>query len=433
MDIGIIGAGLTGLTCAYKLAEKGHKITVFEASSTPGGLASSFMVGNESLERFYHHIFTSDHHFLELVDALGFADQMEWFEPKNAIYLEDRLHPFTSPMDLMTFKPMSLLSRIRTGMLVLFSRFIKDYSPFESITAREWLCRRSGQDAFDKVWGPLLESKFDKDADLVSGTWIWNKFKLRGSSRGKNISKEQLGYMRGSFSLAADKLIEAIVRAGGSYKAGCQVTAIRKDEINRLVLSGPAFKDSPFDRVLFTAAPQILADMDTPLNQAYRESLKVLRSKANLCLTLELDNSLSPYYWITVAQKDIPFVLVIEHTRLVGVRQYGSHVVYLSRYIDPEDELYGKSDHEIRQIFLEGLQKIFPDFKTDSVKKATLSRSLYAQPVVVKDYAKLIPPFKTPLDGLYLASMPQIYPEDRGLNYAVRLGLQAQDAILEDL
>jgi len=432
LNIAIIGAGMTGLTAAYRLSQKGHSVTVIEEGSDLGGLASAFQAGDELLDRFYHHVFTTDHAFAQLIQELGLTDGLEWFEPKNAIYIEDRLFPFTSPMDLIRFTPLSFMSRIKTGMLTLTSRFIKDYTPFERITAREWLVKRAGRDSYEKVWGPLLESKFDRDADRVSGTWIWNKFKLRGSSRGKNISKEQLGYMRGSFALTAQRLAERIGQLGGSVLTGKGISGIEKTPDGRFALKGAA-EDKRFDKVLFTAAPQILASLSTPLGTDYKQSLLMLESKANLCLALELKNSLSPYYWITVAQKGIPFVLVIEHTRLVGLRGYGSHIVYLSRYIDASDPLYNKSDEEITDIFLEGLKKLFPAFDRSYVKGATLSRAHYAQPLVVQEYSKLIPSIKTPVAGLYLASMPQIYPEDRGINYAVRLGFQASDEILKEL
>lgn len=432
MKIAIIGAGITGLTAAYRLSQCGHCVTVVEEGSTLGGLASAFQAGDEHLDRFYHHVFTSDLAFAQLIQELGLTGQLEWFEPKNAVFIENRLFPFTSPMDLLRFTPLSFISRIKTGMLTLTSRFIKDYTPFERITARDWLIERAGRDSYDKVWGPLLESKFDRDASRVSGTWIWNKFKLRGSSRGKNISKEQLGYMRGSFALTAQRLAERVGQSGGAVLTGKPITGIIRNPDGRFILKGVA-EDKSFDRVLFTAAPQILATLETPLSPEYKQSLIKLESKANLCLALELKNSLSPYYWITVAQKDIPFVLVIEHTRLVGLRGYGSHIVYLSRYIDASDPLFNKSDDEITDIFLEGLKKLFPGFDRDDVKRATLSRAYYAQPLVVQDYSTLIPSIKTPVEGLYLASMPQIYPEDRGINYAVRLGFQASDEILKDL
>lgn len=432
MKTAIIGAGLTGLTAGYRLSQKGHEVTIFEEALGLGGLASAFPVGSESLDRFYHHIFVSDSELLALIDELSLDDFLNWYEPKNAIYLENSLFPFTSPLDLLCFKPLRILSRIRMGLLVIRSKFINDYKPFECITAREWIVKRSGQDAYDKVWGPLLKSKFDVDADNVSGTWIWNKFKLRGSSRGKNIAKEQLGYMQGGFITLLKGLAEKIQQKGGSIILQKSVKTISKNQDGMWEVVTDGGK-TLFEQVLFTASPELLATACHELPQQYKESLQAIRLKANLCLTLELKDRLSPYYWITIAQDDFPFVLIIEHTNLVGLRGYNSHVVYLSRYLDTSDPLFTAGDDEIFLNFIMGVKKVFPKFEQDNIEKATLHRARYAQPVVTMGYGKNIPTIKTPLEGLFLASMPQIYPEDRGLNYAVRLGFQAADEIHKNL
>jgi Flavin containing amine oxidoreductase. len=429
--IGIIGGGLTGLTAAYRLAGNGYSVSVFEEADRPGGLASPVDMEGTSLERFYHHIFTSDRYLLELCRELGIEDRIEWFEPKNAIYIDNRLYPFTSPMDLLLFSPISPASRIRTGILTLMSRFIRDYRPLERQTARDWLVKRAGSDSYEKVWKPLLVSKFDSDADQVSATWIWNKFKLRGSSRGKNISREKLGYIRGGFDKLFARLSEEICKAGGTIRLNCRINGIRRLEDGRLELSG--FTGEAFNRVLFTGSPQQLAEMETPLPRDFRQSLSELKSKGNICMVLELERSLSPYYWTTVVQKNLPFVLIIEHTNLVGMDGYNGHIVYLSRYADRHDDIFMKSDEEIESIFLSGLFKVFPEFRREWVKRAVVSRALYAQPVITKNYSRLIPPLKTPADGLYLASMAQVYPEDRGMNYAVRLGIDAADEIMKDM
>lgn len=429
MKIAIVGTGLTGLTAGYRLSKQGHEVTLFEASPSLGGLAAAFPVGSDRLDRFYHHMFVSDSELLNLFDELSLTQKLHWFEPKNAIFIEDKLYPFTSPLDLLRFKPLRLLTRIRMGLLVLRSKFINDYKPFENITASEWITKRSGKEAFQKVWGPLLNSKFDVDSDKVSGTWIWNKFKLRGSSRGKSIAKEQLGYINGGFEALAYTLSGRIKESNGTIRQNTPVRAISRSEEGFWQIKTD-YDSTTFDNVLFTAAPELLSGLCPSLTQDYKNKLESIAFKANLCLTLELTKSLSPYYWITVSQKELPFVLVIEHTNLVGTGSYGSTIVYVSRYLDASDPLFKAEDKDIYNLFVNGLAKIFPDFTPDCIKKYTLSRARFAQPVVTLGYGERIPALKTPENGLYLASMPQIYPEDRGLNYAVRLGNQVADEIL---
>jgi protoporphyrinogen oxidase len=429
IDIAIVGAGLTGLAAAYRLSRH-FSVTVFEETGAPGGLASTLEVSAERLERFYHHLFANDRVFLELCRELGIIDAVEWFEPNNAVFIDNRLYPFTTPMDLLRFTPLRFVSRVRTGLLTLASGLVRDYGPYEKVTAREWLIRRAGKDSFEKIWEPLLVSKFEDDASLVSGTWIWNKLKLRGSSREKNLGREMLGYLKGGFETLISRLTYAVADAGGRILYNSRTKGIERRPDGRFILDGGS---GVFDRVLFTASPGILAEMPSPLPSDFSGRLAALRSKANICMILELDRSLSPYYWITVAQRDIPFVLAIEHTRLVGMRKYGAHIVYLSRYLDPGNPLFTMSDDEIEERFLRGLAAVFPGFSREWIRRTTVSRARYAQPVVTKEYANIMPPVKTPVPGLYLATMSQIYPEDRGLNHAVRLGYGAADEILSDI
>ncbi len=198
MNICIVGAGATGLVAANELVKKGHKVSVFEEENQHGGLVNTLEVGNEKLEVFYHHIFTNDVEIIKLIEELELSSELMWLEPKNSIYINRKLYPFTSPVDLLLFKELSFIDRIRMGLLVFKAKFIKDWSQLENMSSKDWIIKNAGKNVYEKVWGPLLSSKFDYDADDISGTWIWNKFKLRGSTRGKNINKELLGYIKGT-------------------------------------------------------------------------------------------------------------------------------------------------------------------------------------------------------------------------------------------
>ncbi len=463
MNIAIIGAGLTGMSAGLRLSQNGHKITVYEKDSYPGGLASTIIIGNEAIERFYHHIFVSDSEILSLIDELNLKDLLNWYQPKNAIYIDHSLHPFTSPLDLLLFKPLSFISRIRMGIMVITSRFINDYSPFELITAKEYIIKHSGREVWQKIWEPLIKSKFDIDSKNISGTWIWNKLKLRGASRAKDLNKEMLGYLDGAFNIIFEKISQKIIQAGGNILLDKEVTAITKNQNGSFDVITKKHKAN-YDMVLYTCSPNLLSnilqeplgtesfiledeDMSSPtqahctrnsrdrkiLYNQYKSSLSSISYKANICLILELSQSLSSYYWITVAQEGLPFVLIIEHTNLVGLKSYDSHIMYLSRYLDISDPLYSASDQDIINEFINGLKKVFPDLKDGIIKNTTLSRAAFSQPVINLGYGRKIPKIKTPIEGLYLASMSQIYPEDRGLNYAVRLGQKAANEILNDL
>jgi len=432
MNIAIVGAGITGITAGFLLSRNGNRVTIYEKENCLGGLASSVRVGNEDLERFYHHIFTNDTDILALIDELNIKDRLNWYKPKNAIFIDNSIYPFTSPFDLLCFKPLSFTSRIRMGMMVLASKWISDYSAFETITAKEWIIKNSGREVWDKIWEPLIKSKFDIDSEEISGTWIWNKLKLRGSSRGKNLNNELLGYLDGSFNKIVEIMTEQISKSGGCILLNNEVTTIIRNENGSFDIVSKKHKEN-YDKVLFTGSPNLLENILHGPYDNYKSSLHQIRYKANICAILELSESLSPYYWITVAQDDLPFVLIIEHTNLVGLKEYNSHIVYLSRYLDVSEPLYSASDHEIINEFISGLKKVFPKLNQHIIKNITISRVPFAQPVITLGYSKIIPDIKTPVEGLFLASMSQIYPEDRGLNYAIALGRKAANEIMENI
>ncbi|MDR1530586.1 MAG: NAD(P)/FAD-dependent oxidoreductase [Clostridiales bacterium] len=438
MDIAVIGAGATGLAAGYELAKKGHAVTVFEKDKL-GGLASARPIGETYIDDLYHHIFTSDREIIAYIDELGLSGSLTWVTPSNGLYM-DRLYPFTNPADLLTFPAISFADRVRTGLTVLTAKGVSSYKRFEDVSARDWLISRTGARVYEKLWRPLLYAKFDSDADAVSGVWIWNKFKLRGSTR-QNINSESLGYLYGGFIKLYEAMRDEILRNGG-VMAREEVTGIsREPDVPspsgkrtrlRVTGKGPEGRNTAytFDKALFTAAPQGLATLcEFPAD--YKNRLARIKYKANICVTLFLKKAVSKYYWVTIADDDAPFVLFIEHTNLIRDEGYkGAHIVYLSRYLDETDPLYNSADAEITAVFLPYVKKMFPNFDERDITASFVSRARYTQPVIYKRYSELRLPFETPIDGLYLASMPQIYPEDRGQNYALALGKRAAEEIV---
>jgi len=418
MRVGIIGAGATGLSAAMKLSVK-HDVTVFEKAGL-GGLAGAVALRDTAIDKYYHHIFTSDEYIIRLIDEMGLGGDMLWKPANNGLYMDSRLYPFTNPADLLLFPKVSLPGRLRMGLTVLGAKRIRDFRDMETINAKEWIIKKSGRSAYEAMWAPLLYSKFGSDADDVSGVWIWNKFKLRGSSR-KGIGKEYLGYLRGGFIALYDKMAENL--------------EVREEPVKRIeqrdgkILLITDGREELFDKVIYTAAAGLLSEL-CDFQEQYRDRLLAQKHKANICMTLIVSKPISDYYWITVADKEAPYVLMIEHTNMFDDPAYrGDKVVYLSRYLDAADPVFKADDEAIREAFLSYLKKMFPGFSRSDVIDSYINREAYAQPVVYQRHSERILPFETPVEGLYLANMGQIYPEDRGQNYAVRLGLEVAEII----
>jgi protoporphyrinogen oxidase len=431
MKIGIAGAGATGLTAAYELAKAGHEVTILEAADYKGGLVGTVRVGELDIERFYHHIFTSDTYVIDTIEEMGLSDKLKWISPRSGIYSSKRLFPFSTPMDLLRFNVIPFIERVRLGMLVLYARSINNWAHLEKVTAKDWVTKLAGKNAYEKFWGPLLNSKFDTNANDVAAVWIWNKFKLRGSTRGKDTSSEMFGYLSGSFGQIYKRLTEEIIKRNGQINYACRVSRISKAEDGSIAIESST-GNYHFDKFIFTGSPGLLSNLCTEFTPEYAKKLNGIKYKGNICVLMELEKPLSDYYWITIAENGAPFVLVIEHTNLVKDPLYQSHVAYLSRYLDAENPVFSYTDEELKTLFYNYLKEIFPHFKEADVKKILISRTKFAQPVVMLNYSDSIPPLSTSVEGLYLASMAQIYPEDRGQNYSYRMGKEVAKLCIQD-
>ena len=417
----IIGGGFTGLSAAYELVKKGIKVTVLEAEPEIGGLAAAFEVGGEKLDRFYHHWFTNDMEVMTLIDELGLNDRVEINPTNTGVYYANNFFKLSTPWDLLNFTPLSFFDRIRLGLLALRARRVKDWKELENKSAHEWLKELGGENVYRVVWQPLLKGKFGPYAEEVSAVWFWNKLKLRGGSRGKG-GEERLAYFKGGFVSLADALAVKIRELGGVISLNSPVSSIRKVDKNWLVETPNGTVTS--QRVICTTALPLIADMiKSWASQSYLDELNRIQYIGNTCLVLELDRPLSKTYWLNVNEPSFPFVGVIEHTNFERPETYGGrHIVYLSKYLPHTDALYAMDADEFLAYAMPYMQKMFPTMERSWVLAHHLWRARWSQPVVEKHYGSLIPSEDGPVAGFHICSMAQIYPEDRGTNYAIREG-----------
>jgi protoporphyrinogen oxidase len=428
----IIGGGFCGLSAAYELGKHGIRVTVLERDSEIGGLAGSFEVNGVRLEKFYHHWFTNDAHVMNLIEELGKQDHVLLRPTRTGMYYANNFFKLSTPLDLLRFSPLPFFDRIRLGLLALRARRVKDWRALEDRTAVDWLREMGGERVYRVVWEPLLRGKFGDVAEEVSAVWFWNKLKLRGGSRGKG-GKEQLAYYRGGFAALADAMAEAIRSQAGEIRTNSPVSQLQVDsgQVTGVVAGGETISA---DAVIATPALPIIADLMKPhVSSDYIDQLRRIRYIANVCIVLELDRSLSDTYWLNVNDPGFPFVGVIEHTNFEPLETYGGrHIVYLSKYLSETDPLYQMADAEVVDFTLEHLARMFPDLTRNWVNDAHVWRAQHSQPIVERQYSQLIPSDETPLAGTYIATMAQIYPEDRGTNYAIRQGQSVAKVIIEE-
>lgn len=452
MRVAVLGAGVTGLVAARRLALAGHECDVYERWPGLGGQVATLDVGaGDALERYYHHLFTSDREIAALYRELEMEDDLEWRPSSVAMFARGELHPFTTPLDLLRFKPLSLPARLRMGLAVVWlQRHHRDVGPFQEVTARAWIQRAMGREAWERVWGPLLRGKFGDRADDISMAWLWSKLTLRRGLKGSEARQELLGYPRGGWQPLLDRLRDEIEEHGGRVRIDRPAAGLTRAGGALAVI--PAASDSfrrghdprrfdragepvPYDAVLATVPSDVFVallddGLRAELGNEYLGRVEATEYHTALCVLLEIDRRFSPWYWTNIADRELPFVGLIEHTNLIEAQRYGGkRFLYVANYLAPGHELLELDPDALLEHYLPGLQRVNPDFSLDWVRERWVFREPAAQPIVTLGYQERIPPLRTPATGLVLANTTQIYPEDRGTNYSVRLGEQAAAAL----
>ena len=422
-DIAVVGAGFTGLSAAHSLAKNGYRVKLIEQDGQPGGLAGSFKFGNGvTVEKFYHHWFNSDAHIALLAKELGAGDQILTLRSSNSMYYNQRFWRLSSPLDLLKFTPLSLWDRMRLGLLVLSVRLKKNWKKIERLSIREWLEPLCGPNTFKVVWEPLVRSKFSVYADRVNAVWMWKKLSLRGSTRDRK-GIEQLSYFKGGFGQLASCLVDEIRKNDSDVVFNTQVTGVSLTQ-NRIACLNTSDGPVTARQYLFTPALPIIHNIFRQHGQtAWLRGLCDIKYLGNICLVLQLHKRLSDTYWINVNEVGFPFVGIIEHTNLDDGGDYqGSHIVYLSKYVACEDPIWRYGDEEYLRYALKPLKRMFPKLQDEWIIDYRIWRAEYAQPITSRGYSSHIPTEKTPYANGWISTMAQIYPEDRGTNYAVREG-----------
>jgi len=426
MEIGIVGAGITGLTAAYELGKAGHQVTIFEQAAQAGGLAGTFKDDRWEwpLEKFYHHLFASDHIVLNFSRELGLGDRIFFPRPITAIWQNGTINAFDSPLAVLRYPYLSFLDKIRVGLVTLYLRLSRNWQPLERVTAHEWLPRYIGLRAYQMLWEPLLVGKLGDYYREVNMAWFWARIHKR---------TPRLGYYVGGYQTLIDALVEKVQAQGGVIHLSAPVSRV-DDSGPRIRLHVPD-EVHEFDAVLATVSPSAMLRLAPSLPEDYLTQIRGLRSLGALTLVLALEQPITAsFYWINLPKGQFPFLAFVEHTNYQPPEHYGGdYLVYLGDYPAPEHRYFRMSKDELLKEFLPSLTAFNPAFDPSWVRKSWLFREKYAQPVVPVNYSRQIPPVRTPVPGLYFASMSHVYPWDRGSNYAVEMGQALACMVLEDL
>jgi protoporphyrinogen oxidase len=438
--VAIVGAGVTGLVAGRELARRGYAVTLYERWPDVAGQASAFDVGGGVwVERYYHHLFQSDREMIALHDEL-LPGQLEWHRSTVGIWARGRVWPFVGPLDLLRYRPLAPVDRLRLGLAMLRLVRRDDWEHMDDIAALDWLRAECGERAVASVWTPLLFGKFGRDAGRVPLAWLWSKLTLRRRKlAGSSATKELLGYPRGSFRAICVALADDLRRRGGTIHLDREVMRVDADgDAFALRCAGPgayrasalpdAARDGRADIVLFTT-PMFVTRRLADWPPDYASRLDDWTYETAVVLLLELRKPFSDVYWTNVADTTVPFLGLVEHTNLVPAERYPARYLYVSNYVHPDDPLAAMDTDSLLRHYLAALKQMNLRFDERDVLRHWSFREEAAQPVPRVGNRHRILPFASPRRGLYLANTTQIYPEDRGTNYSVRLGRDVAERI----
>jgi protoporphyrinogen oxidase len=431
LKIGIIGAGVAGMAAAWDFAGAGHDVTLYEAEATPGGLAGGFKdpTWDWTLEKFYHHWFQTDKDLLKLADEMGVRDKIMFPRPKTSYWIDGKIvRSEISPSAI--FLPLAPLAKLRFALAGAFIKLTPDWKTLEKFTAHEWFLRYMGAGGYDKFFRPLLIGKFGDEYQKINMAWMWARVKSRSL---------RLGTFEGGFQAFLDTLADAVQKRGATI---CFNTPVQKIGTENgkptLTVNG---ETQVFDKVLSTSSPSLLLRLAPELKDtAYGKQVAGLRSMGALCVVIAIKQQLltDGTYWLnlpaTTADKKanrFPFLALVEHTNYMDKAHYGGdHLLYCGDYVPTDHEYFKLSDDELVERFIKVLPTFNPDFKPDWIRKTWVFKAPYAQPIPYVNHSQNIPALQTPLPGVYWASMSQVYPWDRGTNYAVEIGRRVAGMML---
>lgn len=422
MHIAIIGAGFTGLTAAYELQKSNIDITIYEKESEPGGLAIGFQKEkwDWSLEKHYHHIFTSDIAIRELAEQIGI--NFQFYRPNTSSLVDGKVYQLDSPLKVLEFPKLSIAERLRMGMVLAYLRYVADWKELEQYRAHEWLAEKMGKKAYQMLWEPLMVSKFGPYYKDISLSWFWARVKARSP---------ELGYPDGGFQHMVEVLADKIEERGGVIRYDTPTHKLaQKGDKTVVKINGEQYE---YDAVLVTVPNILFSKMTPDLPDTYHEKLLAFEGIGAVNMVLELSEPFfdSDVYWLSICEKDYPFLAVVEHTNLIDTSHYnGSHIVYVGNYLTHDHEYFSKSPEELLAIYDPYLRKLSPDYK-NTVQDMTVFKVPFAQPIVTKQFSEKILSFTTPIENIFLANMQQVYPWDRGTNFAVDMGKQVSQHIVK--
>jgi protoporphyrinogen oxidase len=446
-NIAIIGSGFLGLTLALRLAETGAKVTVYESAPEIGGLASAWQIGDVVWDKHYHVTLLSDAFTRKIVEEIGLKDEFEWVETRTGFYTDGKLVSMSNSLEFLKFPPLDLISKFRLGGTIFFASRVKDWKALEKISVEDWLTKLSGKKTFEKMWKPLLKAKLGEAYKETSAAFIWATIQRMYAARNSGLKKEMFGYARGGYARVLERFGEHLREKGVEIHLNSRVESIENFE-DKVIISTENVKSYKaevmlnsmqnfsdvavrpitstaetyeFDRVILTCPSSVAAKICPQLSETEKQKLENIKYQGIVCASVLTKKSLSNFY-VTNITDETPFTGIIEMSALVDKAEFGGNaLVYLPKYVAPDDELFEKSDAEIEETFLSALEKMYSHFKREDVKEFKISRVRQVFPLPTLNYSANVPEVKTSLENVFIVNSAQITNGTLNVNETIQL------------
>lgn len=409
--IGIVGGGVLGTVLALRLAQSGADVTVIERGPTLGGLAGSFDFGGHEVDRFYHVITPADQRMIAMAEELGLGDELRFASVGAGFFADGEMHDFNGIADLLRFSPLSPIARLRLGWFVAQCQLRGSYRRLDELPLERWLRRHCGRQVVERIWEPLLASRFDGDPAGLPATYLWARTRRMSGARESKGGGEAMGHIVGGHQRLIDAMVARAGELGVKAITEAPVTGLATDEGG--AVTGVELEDETldFDLTIPTLQPPalrfLLPDRHQGLLGPYPE-----RWLGVVCVILKLPRSLLPYYAVNIVEPT-PLTSAVETTQVLGTdRTDGLHLVYMPKYCAPDAPEQSEDDESLYRRFTDYLARLSPGFSRDEVVDWTVQRARLVEPVHTLHPGEGVrmAPIWPGVDGLALASNAQIYP-----------------------
>ena len=426
---GIVGGGIMGMTLAHNLSRLGHKVTLFEAGPELGGLASSWKMDNIEWDKFYHVILLSDFGTRRILKDIGLEDKIEWVETKTGFYIKGKLYSISDTIEFLKFPALNLVDKFRLGLTIFVASRIKNWKRLEKIPVENWLKDWSGKRTYNKIWLPLLRAKLGDSYKKTSAVFIWATIQRLYGARRSGLKKEMFGFVPGGYKTIIQAFKKTLIEEGVEIKTNHTAEEIKRNVRSQIRFTNGASEE--FDEVILTLPSPISSKVCSQISQKEKQQLNGIEYLGVICVAVLLDKSVSDFYITNITDEDIPFTGVIEMSALVDKKYLdGNSLVYLPKYLLPDDPLFKKTDEEIKTYFIDNFKKMYSSINDENIKFVGVARANHVITIAKLRYSETLPKVKTSVPGLYIVNTSHIKDGTLNVNETIKVAENKLEAIL---